>query len=107
MTSFSDYSDVTVKATLNRHAAADLKAVAGIATAYSLVTLDGDPTADWSQTPRGSSVRVVLDTDVYGCDRPVGGADGFTARCINTLVRVPDSGSAQIEWQVDETLEVS
>ena len=107
MTSFSDYSDVTVKATLNRHAAADLKAVAGIATAYSLVTLDGDPTADWSQTPRGSSVRVVLDTDVYGGDRPVGGADGFTARCINTLVRVPDSGSAQIEWQVDETLEVS
>ena len=107
MTSFSDYSDVSVKTTLNRHASADLKAVAGIATAYSLVTLDGDPTADWSQTPRGSSVRVVLDTDVYGGDRPVGGADGFTARCINTLVRVPDSGSAQIEWQVDETLEGS
>lgn len=107
MTALSDYSDVTIQKTLDRHAVADLKAVSGIATGYSLVTLDGDVTADWSQTPRGSSVQVVLDTDVYGTDRPVGGPNGFTARCVNTVVRVPDSGSAQVEWQVDETLEVS
>lgn len=107
MTSFSDYNDVVKSATLARHASADLAARAGIATGYSLVTLDGDPSADWTQTPRGSTVRVVLDTDVYGADRPVGGADGFDARCIGITVRVPDAGEAQVEWSVADVLEVS
>ena len=104
MTAFSDYNDTSVKATLDRHAKADLAKRAGIATGYSLVTLDGDP--DWTQTPRGSTVRVVLDTDVYGADRPVGGPDGFDARCLSVTVRVPDSGDAQVEWTVADTLEV-
>lgn len=107
LTAFSDYRDVTVQSTLNRRAQADLKDMAGIATGYSLVTLEDDPTADWTQTPRGSSVRVVLDTDVYGGDRPVGGADGFVARCIDMAVRVPDSGSAQVEWRIEDRLEVA
>ena len=106
MTAFSDYNDVSVKATLDRHAAADLGKRAGIATGYSLVTLDGDPTADWTQTPRGSTVRVILDTDVYGGDRPVGGTNGFDARCLGVTVRVPDSGDAQIEWSIGDVLEI-
>ena len=106
MTAFSDYNDVAIQSTLDRHANADLGKRAGIATGYSLVTLDGDPTADWTQTPRGSTVRVILDTDVYGANRPVGGPDGFDARCIGVTVRVPDSGDAQIEWLVADVLEI-
>lgn len=106
MTETADFNDVSVKATLDRHAASELAKRAGVATGYSLVTLDGDLSADWTQTPRGSTVRVVLDTDVYGADRPVGGANGFDARCTNVVVRVPDSGSAQVEWQVSDVLEV-
>lgn len=101
------YPDVTDRATLKRHAQAELARRAGIATGYSLVTLDGDGSADWAMTPRGSTVRVVLDTDVYGADRPVGGADGFEARLLDTVVRVPDSGEATVEWKLAEVLEVS
>ena len=99
------YSDVTIPATLARHAQADLAASAGIATGYQLVTLDGDPTADHMQTPRGSDVRVILDTDVYGAERPVGGPDGFVTRLLSTTVRVADDGPAQVEWQVATVLD--
>jgi hypothetical protein len=99
------YQDVTIPGTLQRHADGDLAATAGLSTGYSLVTLDGDPTADWTLTPRGSSVRVVLDTDVYGAERPVGGPDGFTTRLLNTTVRVADDGPAQIQWDTSEVLE--
>ena len=107
MTTFADRNDVVKTATLARHASAELAARAGIATGYSLVTLDGDPSADWTQTPRGSTVRVVLDTDVFGGDRPVGGANGFEARSVGVTVRVPDSGTPQVEWLVADVLEVS
>lgn len=107
MTVQNAYPDVTSKTVLARHARADLAAAAGIVTSYSLVTLDGDPTADWTQTPRGSSVRVILDTDVYGGDRPVGGSAGFVARTYGVTVRVPDAGDAQVEWQVGDVLEVA
>ena len=96
MTTTKSYSDVTIPATLQSHADADLAATAGIATTYQLVSLDDDP--DWTQTPRGSSVRVILDTDVYGAERPVGGGQGFVSRLLDTVVRVPDSGPAQVEW---------
>ena len=97
------YQDVTVPATLQRHADADLAATAGLSTGWSLVTLDGEP--DWTQVPRGSSVRVILDTDVYGAERPVGGPDGFETRLLNTTVHVADDGPAQIQWDVAETLD--
>ena len=105
MTATGNFADVTQPATLQRHANAELAARAGIATGYSLVVLDGDLTADWTQTPRGSMVRVILDTDVYGAERPVGGDNGFEARCVDTVVRVPDSGSAQVEFRVADVLE--
>lgn len=110
MTTFIDDSTVQQADTLLRNAQTELAKRAGIATAYSLVTLDTQEvaeSADWTLTPRGSNVRVVLDTDVYGADRPVGGANGFVARLVNTVVRVPDSGTAQVEWQVADVLEVA
>lgn len=103
MTRTESYTDVTVTRTLQAHANADLAAAAGVPTGYSLVSMDGDP--DWTQVPRGSMVRVVLDTDVYGAERPVGGPDGFDARLLDTVVRVPDDGNAQVEWKVAEVLE--
>lgn len=104
LTKTMSYSDVTEQRTLDAHAAADLAAAAGIPTGYSLVTLDGEP--DWTQVPRGSSVQVVLDTDVYGDQRPVGGPDGFVTRVLDTVVRVPVSGPAQVEWKTPTVLEV-
>lgn len=99
LTRTSTYSDVVVKATLQRHADADLAASQGLTTGYEIVTLDGAP--DWTQVPVGSSVRVILDTDVYGAERPVGGSDGFVTRVQGVTVAVPDDGGdAQVRWDV-------
>jgi hypothetical protein len=100
MTTTKSYTDVVDGTTLQRHANADLAASAGVATGYSLVTLDGEP--DWTQIPRGSTVYVVLDTDMYGGVRPV----QFTARLLDLVVRIPDSGVAQVEWRIADVLEV-
>ena len=97
LTRTETYSDVTSTTTLARHARADLAAAEGLTTGYQLVTLDGDP--DWTQVPRGSTVQVILDTDVYGAERPVGGSDGFTTRVQGITVAVPDDGGdAQVQW---------
>lgn len=101
LTRSHSYSDVTIDATLQRHANADLAMAEGLATGYSLVTLDDDP--DWTQCPRGSSVRVSLDTDVYAGPRPL----EFTTRLLNLTVRVPDAGSAQVQWDTATVLEAS
>lgn len=104
MTKTTSYSDITDAATLQRHVTADLAAAAGIASGYSLVAWDGEP--DWTQTPRGSSVQVVLDTDVYGFERPVGGPAGFEARLVDLVVRVPNEARSQVEWRIASVLEV-
>ena len=103
LTKSSTYSDVSVKDTLDRHARADLAASAGIVTGYSLVSLDGDP--DWTQVPRGSTVQVILDTDVYGSERPVGGSNGFTSRLLKLTVNVDDAGPAQVQWDTATVLD--
>ena len=103
LTKSATYSDVSVQATLDRHASADLAASAGIVTGYSLVTLDGEP--DWTQVPRGSTVRVILDTDVYGSERPVGGDNGFTSRLLGLTVNVDDDGPAQVQWDTATVLD--
>jgi hypothetical protein len=92
MTRTKTYSDVTVPATLQRHANADLAKAEGITTGYSLVTLDDDP--DWTQCPRGSSVIVSIDSDIYAGPRPL----QFASRLLNLTVRVADTGSAQVQW---------
>lgn len=88
------YSDVKNPATLRRHASADLAAARGVATTYEMVTLDGDP--DWISVARGSDVRGLLDTDVYGAERPV----DFTARLLDLTVNVADDGPAQVTWKL-------
>lgn len=101
LTRTENYGDnVKVQATLQRHADADLAAVAGVTTGYQLTTLDEDP--DWTQVPRGSAVQVVLDTDVYGQEQPV----FLTTRVLDVRVSVPDDGQAQVQWSVADVLVV-
>ncbi|MER7070975.1 hypothetical protein [Terrabacter sp. NPDC000476] len=101
MTRWFEHNSVTDEGMLQRHANADLAASAGIATGYSLVSLDGDP--DWTQVPRGSVMRIVLDTDVYAGPRPY----TFDSRLLGVKVDVPDDGgTAQVQWDVAERLEV-
>jgi hypothetical protein len=94
------HNTVSNPTTLQRHANADLASCAGIATGYNLVTLDGDP--DWIDIGRGSTMRVVLDTDLYGV-RPY----TFESRLLNLTVDVPDDGGdAQLTWDLAEVWEV-
>lgn len=99
LTKTTSYTDVKSQTTLQRHANADLKDVAGLLTSYTLTTFDDDP--DWTDTPRGSTVRVILDTDAYGAERPV----QFDARLLDVSVRVDDDGPAQVNWTLATTLE--
>jgi hypothetical protein len=104
LTTVTPHTDVDTYVELQAFSDADLAKFGGIQTSYKLVALDGDP--DWTMTPRGSVVQVILGTDLYGADRPVGGPDGFNARLRNTVVRVADNGPTQVEWQVDDVQEV-
>jgi hypothetical protein len=45
--------------------------------------------------------RIILDTDVYGAERPV----QFDARILGIAVQVPDDGPAQVAWSVTTTME--
>src|SRR5665647_3263689 len=90
------YADVSIPATLQRHADADLAAGRGMTTAYTLSTLDGDP--DWTGVARGDTVRVILDSDVYATARPL----IFTSRVLDIAVGVQDVGPAVINWLVAE-----
>jgi hypothetical protein len=102
MTRWFSHSTVKDRATLRRHAQADLSSIAGIATGYGLVTLDGAP--DWTQVPRGSTMQVILDTDVYAGNRP----QEFESRVLSMRVDVPDDGGeAQVQWDIAEVLEAS
>lgn len=93
------FDNVTDQRTLQRHADAELATVRGLLTDYSLVTIGRAP--DWRQVPRGSTLRVSLDTDVYGARRPL----EFTPRLLNLTVAVPDSGPEQVRWDVASVLE--
>lgn len=99
LTRTNSYQGVSVPATLQRHADADLAAVAGLVTSYTLTTWDGEP--DWTQVQRGDTVRVILDTDAYGAERPV----EFMARVLGIAVQVQDSGPAQVNWTLSTTME--
>jgi hypothetical protein len=99
LTRVETYSDVSKPTTLARHATADLAASAGLATGYALTTWDREP--DWFTIPRGSTVAVSLDTDVYATERPY----QFQTRVLNTTVRVPSEGSPSVVWDVAEVLE--
>jgi hypothetical protein len=90
------YQDVTVEATLQRNANADLGAARGMTTTYTLSTFEDDP--DWTQVARGDTVMVSLDTDVYATARPL----EFTARVLDIAVGVQDVGPAVVNWTISE-----
>lgn len=95
------YSDVVRATTLQRHANADLAAACGVLTGYEAVTFDGDP--DWTAVPRGSSIRLISDSDVYGGVRPM----VVKSRVFCQSVQVPDDGgAAQVTWSLADVLEV-
>lgn len=98
LTYTGSYTDVKVSATLQRHADADLAARAGLVTGYTLTTWDDDG-PDWTQVPRGSTVRSILDTDVYGT-----GKQTFDPRLHDIAVSVGDERT-QVNWTVATTLE--
>lgn len=99
LTKTAQYNDVTSPARLLRHAQADVAAVAGLVTSYTFTTYDDDP--DWTQVQPGDTVRCILDTDVYGAERPV----EFEARAMGIAVQVQDDGPALVNWTVATTLE--
>lgn len=101
ITKYTDHGGVDSPDLLQRLANADLATMGGIATRYSIATLDGDP--DWTQIPRGSMMRVILDTDVYALPRPY----TFETRVLKITVSVGDDGPAQVQWDLAETMEVS
>jgi hypothetical protein len=99
ITKFAQHGSVSDGDMLQRLAQADLAAASGIATRYSLSTFDGAP--DWTMVPRGSTMRVVLDTDVYAVERPY----SFESRLLDVSVDVDDNGPAQVSWSLAEVME--
>ena len=93
-TKTSQYSDVSIPATLQRHADADLAAASGMTTSYTCSTFGSDP--DWTQIARGDTVRVELDTDVYATERPL----IFTSRVLGISVHVPDTGQVAVNYAI-------
>jgi hypothetical protein len=91
-TKTATYTDVSIEATLQRHADADLASGSGMTTVYTLTTFEDDP--DWTQVARGDTVRVELDTDVFASERPL----VFTSRVLDLAVHVPDDGKVQCNW---------
>lgn len=102
LTATYQHNNVGTSALLTRLTRGDLAAVAGISTQYTLATFDGDP--DWTQIARGSTMRAILDTDIYAGSRPL----TIESRVLNTTVNVDDDGGpAQVTWDIAETLEAS
>jgi hypothetical protein len=91
-TKVTQYNDVVRLLTITRHAEADLQAVAGMTTSYSMSTFEDDP--DWRTVARGDTVRVELDTDVYGEERPY----VFDTRVLEIAVAVQSNGPAQVNY---------
>jgi len=99
-TKTATYTDVTIPATLQRHADGDLAAGSGMTTVYTLTTFEDDP--DWTSVARGDTVRVELDTDTFATERPL----VFTSRVLDMAVHVPDDGKVQVNWTLADVREV-
>ena len=90
----SQYTDVSIAATLQRHADGDLAAGSGMTTSYTLSTFGSDP--DWTSIARGDTVRVELDTDCYAAERPL----VFTSRVLEIAVKVPDDAPVEVNYHL-------
>jgi len=98
-TEIQQYTDVSIEATLQRHADADLAAGSGMTTTYNLATFGSDPI--WTGIARGDTVRVEADTDVYAGDRPL----IFETRVLDIAVMVPDQGEVEVTYVVADVRE--
>jgi len=90
----SSYVDVTIPATLQRHADGDLAAASGMTTSFTLSAFGSDP--DWTSIARGDTVRVELSTDVYASEDPM----VFEARILEMGIKVPDDGNVEVNYHV-------
>jgi hypothetical protein len=97
-TKVTQYTDVSIPATLQRHADGDLAAGSGMTTSYTLSTFGSNP--DWTSISRGDTIRVELDTDVYATsDRPL----VFESRVLEIAVKVPDDGPVEVNYVIADT----
>jgi len=90
----STYTDVSIEATLQRHADSDLAAASGMTTSFTLSTFGSDP--DWTTIARGDTVRVECSTDVYATEDPL----IFESRVLDIGVKVPDQGEVEVNYHV-------
>ena len=94
-TRVTQYTDVSVPETLQRHADGDLEASSGMTTAFTLSTFGTNP--DWTSIARGDTVRVELDTDVYATsDRPL----VFNSRVLEIAVKAGDNGLVEVNYTI-------
>ena len=96
------YTDVSIAATLQKHADGDLAAGSGMTTAFTLSTFGANP--DWTSIARGDTVQVSLDTDVYATsDRPL----VFNSRVLDIAVKVPDDSPVEVNYVIADTRDVN
>ena len=88
------YTDVSIEATLQRHADADLAAGSGMTTSFTLSCFGSDP--DWVGIARGDTVRVEIDSDCYSGERPL----IFNTRVLDMAVKVPDDAPVEVNYHV-------
>ena len=100
-TRVTQYTDVSIAATLQRHADGDLAAGSGMTTAFTLSTFGANP--DWTSIARGDTIRVELDTDCYASDRPL----VFNSRVLDIAVKVPDDGPVEVNYTIADTRDVN
>lgn len=93
------YTDASLANTLQRHANADLQAAKGMTTSYSFATRGDTP--EWTSIARGDTVRVELDTDVYGGSSPL----VFQTRVLDMKVTVPSEGHAFVDYLCSDVRE--
>jgi hypothetical protein len=93
-TKTATYTDVSIEATLQRHADSDLAAASGMTTSFTLSTFGSDP--EWTSIARGDTVRVELSTDVYATEDPL----IFESRVLDIGVKVPDDAPVEVNYHV-------
>jgi len=93
-TKVSQYVDVSIPATLQRHAESDLAAASGMTTSWTASTFGSDP--EWSQIARGDTVRVEVDSDCFATERPL----VFTSRVLEIAVKVGDDGPVEVNYVI-------
>lgn len=102
------HPDVTVQATLDRHAVGALGARRGLTTAMELTTFAEDP--DLASYQLGDVARIVMETDLYGYARPGEALPVIDVerRTLGYSVRVDDNGGPTlVTYRLRDAVEVN